>query len=216
MLPVTSHDVSLNSFDSLAPYYDRLARLVFGRAIRSAQLIHLPHLSKAKSVLILGGGTGWILPHLLRASAVAHVTYIEASARMIALSRNSIPENARDRITFVHGTEDTLQPGNCFDAVIINFFADMFTDPELVGLVRQLKKLVNNDGYILCTDFVNDRWWQRAMLKAMYLFFRLTTKLDTRQLAPWRSIITAGGFQRLQSQTFWRRFIWSELYQKTS
>jgi tRNA (cmo5U34)-methyltransferase len=50
-------------FDRLAPFYDSLARLIIGKGIKQSQLHFLNHLrGQNQGVLVLGGGTGWILP----------------------------------------------------------------------------------------------------------------------------------------------------------
>ncbi|MEZ4686196.1 MAG: hypothetical protein R3B47_09055 [Bacteroidia bacterium] len=52
------------SFNRLAPVYDFLASLVFGNRIRQAQRWLLDFIPEGSSILILGGGTGWILEEL--------------------------------------------------------------------------------------------------------------------------------------------------------
>ena len=46
------------SFDRVAPYYDRLARLVFGGSIRRAQRHFLSQVPAAARVLLVGGAPG--------------------------------------------------------------------------------------------------------------------------------------------------------------
>jgi ubiquinone/menaquinone biosynthesis C-methylase UbiE len=77
---------ALNSFDRIAPVYDRLADIVFGTAILDAQRTHLHALNDAREILILGGGTGRLLRDLLGQNAKSRVTYVEASQRMIELA----------------------------------------------------------------------------------------------------------------------------------
>jgi len=205
---------TLNSFDRIAPVYDRLAGMVFGTAIQDAQRAHLDALSTAREILILGGGTGWLLKDLLQRNLSARITYLEASQRMIDQARKSLMDADRLRVAFVHGTEEWLLEENRFDAVIINFFADMFTAPELVKILQRLDLVLRPGGQLLCTDFVDDVRWQRALLSAMYTFFKVTAGLRNHQLAPWRKLIPDEGFERLRSKTFWKGFICSEVYRK--
>jgi ubiquinone/menaquinone biosynthesis C-methylase UbiE len=205
---------TLNSFDFVAPYYDRLAGLVFGSSIKDAQRAHLPEIKQGATILILGGGTGWILSDLLKINDSANIIYVEASARMILLARENVSSGDSHRVTFIHGTETTLDSAEQFDAVIINFFADMFTPGDLTRIVQRLETLLKADGVLICTDFVNDARWHRVMLKVMYTFFRVATRLQTRDLPHWRDIITTQYFRRVRSAAFRSRFILSELYQK--
>ncbi len=78
------------SFDWIAPYYDWLTRLVFGRSIRRAQRHFLGQIPPGARVLVVGGGTGWLLVDLLKRPAVTHVTYLEASAVMLRLAQQKV------------------------------------------------------------------------------------------------------------------------------
>jgi ubiquinone/menaquinone biosynthesis C-methylase UbiE len=202
----------LNNFDYIAPVYDRLASLVYGKAIKDAQRVHLPSLITARSILIVGGGTGWLLKDVLELNPDSRITYLEASAKMLALSRKGIQDVDAKRVTFIHGTEVILSQSAQFDTIIANFYLDLFTPAELSGVIIRLKHTLLADGQLVCTDFVNHTVWQRMLLGVMYGFFRLTTGLQNQQLAPWRDEVEAQGFQRVQSRSFWNAFIYSELF----
>ncbi|MEP5106138.1 MAG: methyltransferase type 12, partial [Ekhidna sp.] len=51
----------VNDFDFVAPIYDRLSKLVFGKSLIKAQAYHLKVIGDKDRVLILGGGTGKLL-----------------------------------------------------------------------------------------------------------------------------------------------------------
>lgn len=192
--------------------YDRLARLVYGKAIREAQRVHLPLLRSARNVLIVGGGTGWLLRDVLELDPAVRIVYVEASGKMLELSRKCIQNTDSNRVTFVHGTELTLEDLPQFDAIIANFYLDLFTSMELSDVLARLKRTLRPNAKMLCTDFVNNTWWQGALLSIMYRFFRLTTGLQNKQLPAWRSGVEAQGFQRVSSRSFWNGFILSELF----
>lgn len=206
---------TLNSFDPVAPFYDRLARLVFGSTIRDAQLVHLPDIKQASTILILGGGTGWILKDLLNMNRSGNIVYVEASAKMILLAKQNVPFADRHRVTFMHATHDSLNEIATYDAVIINFFADMFTTVELTQIIQRLRTLIASDGILICTDFVSDSTAHKMLLEIMYTFFRVATGLRTKKLPPWRDIIMNEQFRRVRTTAFWRYFIVSELYQRS-
>ncbi|MEJ1239126.1 class I SAM-dependent methyltransferase [Chryseolinea sp. T2] len=204
----------LNSYESIAGVYDRLARMVYGSAIRKSQLVHLKELKQSNEILILGGGTGWFLEELLKVNSSATVLYLEASEKMIAMAKKKISDADSRRVSFVHGTEKAVFQIDHFDAVVINFFADMFPSDELYQVIGRLRDVLKPGGRLLCTDFVNDTAWQAMLLRVMYIFFGMATGLTTKRLAPWRSIIAELGFKRLCSSAFWGSFIFSELYKK--
>jgi ubiquinone/menaquinone biosynthesis C-methylase UbiE len=206
----------LNSYDRIAAVYDRLAGIVFGSAIRDAQRLHLGALKNAHEVLIVGGGTGWLLADVLSLHPQVRVTYVEASERMIGLARKQISDADRPRVDFIHSTHEMLSQPAAFDAVIINFFVDMFTTDALAEIIARLNVVLRREGQLLCTDFVDDRGWQRMFLKVMYGFFRLATGLRNQRLAPWRKIIADSGFELVESSLFWSGFICSQRFRKIS
>ena len=67
-----------NNFNTIAPVYDFLAKMVFGRSLERAQAAFLSDLEtkvKAK-VLIVGGGTGKVL-ELLPEGLDLQIDYVE-------------------------------------------------------------------------------------------------------------------------------------------
>ncbi|WP_141765680.1 class I SAM-dependent methyltransferase, partial [Hymenobacter coccineus] len=97
------------NFDRIAWCYDALAGLVFGGSLRAAQRAALDGLpAGAPRVLILGGGTGWVLGEVLRRRPGATVLYLEASGPMLARAtarlRRERPE-AAGQVEFRVGTE---------------------------------------------------------------------------------------------------------------
>ncbi|HEY9047693.1 MAG TPA: class I SAM-dependent methyltransferase, partial [Ohtaekwangia sp.] len=70
------------SFDSIAPVYDMLSRIVFGRSMVKSQRHFLKYIPAEASVLILGGGTGWIIQELFAVNNTCTIVYVEASQKM--------------------------------------------------------------------------------------------------------------------------------------
>ncbi len=52
---------TMNGFNRIAGVYDFLAKLVFGKHIRRSQEHFLKMVIQQNKVLVLGGGSGWIL-----------------------------------------------------------------------------------------------------------------------------------------------------------
>ena len=73
-----------SSFSLVAPFYDQLAYLVFGRAIKiSTTKNYKIYTAPESQVLIIGGGTGWILKELLQQTSCKSIVYLEASDKML-------------------------------------------------------------------------------------------------------------------------------------
>ena len=77
-------------FDLIAPYYDSLARLVFGDSIRHCQLEYLDKIPPGAQVLILGGGTGWLLGELMKINPSCRVWYLESSIKMLEMTKGKV------------------------------------------------------------------------------------------------------------------------------
>ncbi len=207
---------TLDGFDAISPVYDGLARMVFGRSIRNAQLNYLEEIREARCILIIGGGSGWLLEEVLKINKNGTVWFVEASSRMIALARKKCKGSEGQRVRYVHGTEASLPSEPTFDAAITNFFFDLFPEERLQTVLGLLKISLTPNAILLATDFVKtDRRWQRLMLSVMYFFFRVTAGIEARQLPLWEMQLKAGGFRQVKAASFYRRFIRSGVYVTT-
>src|SRR5258708_1136346 len=97
--------------------------------MNAAQQYFLGNIREHAKVLILGGGSGWLLANLLRLRQNCEVWYIDASEKMIALSRQK--NKPEYRVHFIHGTELDIPLTIQFDVVITNFYFDLFTNHQL-------------------------------------------------------------------------------------
>jgi len=192
----TSH--SNLGFEQAAWFYDGLSRLVFGKALLRAQAVVLDQLPPgALRLLVLGGGSGWVLTELLRRRPQAAVFYLEASPAMLQRARTRLrrycPE-AEAQVSFCLGTDELLPPQPAFDAVITFFVLDCLTGNEFAAALPRLYASLRPGGTWLVADFTPPRrWWQHALLAAMYWFFRLTTGLRARELPPYPRALASLG-----------------------
>jgi len=199
-----------NGFDPVAGYYDQLVNLVFGKSMRRAQLNYLHKISKSSTILVLGGGTGNWLSELLRINSNCKITYIDQSARMIALAR--INSNNSDRIEFRIGTEDVITETNYFDAIIMYCYLDLFPDKILTEVVSKIRNSSRVGSRWLIVDFVSGPCWQILLLYVMYRFFRFTTGLSNQQLPDWKRILEQNKLTKTDEQFFYMDFISSSCW----
>lgn len=220
-----SINTTRTNFDWIAPVYDALAFLVFGRALQKAQLSLLsqplagsdPVFRTGASVLMVGGGTGWLLEQLLRQYQPARVLYLEQSARMSALaSRRLLKSGVVGVVEFRVGDETALAPNEHFDVIITPFVLDLFTEQALTThLIPKLLGTLNQHGSWLITDFVRtNRWWQQALLWSMIRFFRLTAGISTTALADWQACLLNTGLRRRQQQRWVSGMVASEIWER--
>ena len=215
------------NFDRVAPVYDFLT-LVFGGNIRRAQQYYLAKIPQNAHILIIGGGTGWILEDiLLLKKKLRHITYLEASAKMLGLAKrkhknfkSSHPEKHLPIIEWIKGTEKDIPPNHFYDVIITNFFLDLFEQTALFEVMKKLSSLLRQEGTWLFADFsiaekTTDAWWQRILIKSMYLFFKITCNLQTNELPAIEQAFQLSGFKKVNSKSFFRNIIVSQVYRKT-
>lgn len=189
-------------FGPVAFFYDALAGLVFGGALRRAQratlAAGLPS-GPAPRVLVLGGGAGWVLSEIWRQRPQAQVLYLEVSAAMLArtqarLRRHPAPPGAT--VELRQGTEASLAPTERFDVIITFFVLDCFPAPALPGALARLQAARQPGAPWLVADFrPARRGWRRGLLGLMYWFFGFTVGLRARQMPPWPAELAALGLR---------------------
>ncbi|AKQ44681.1 hypothetical protein TH63_02035 [Rufibacter radiotolerans] len=212
---------SLSSFDFIAPVYDALAGVVFKDSQKKAQCRFLSKIPDGATVLVLGGGTGWLLPELFKKSNPKQVLYLEASNAMLEKARRRVrglPESSR--IEFRLGTELALLPQEKFHVIITPFVLDLFTEQEVTAMVQRLSQALMPQGQWLHTDFflspnLFQKAWQKPLLWAMYRFFRLVSGISGTGLSPMEEIFRQAGFVPLRQAFFFHCFIKAQLWQKS-
>ncbi|WP_185280792.1 class I SAM-dependent methyltransferase [Hymenobacter sp. NBH84] len=202
----------LKGFDYVAPFYDALAQLVFGRALRRTQQAALAGLPVGTPrVLIIGGGTGWILGDIWRQCPQARVLYLEASSQMLVQARawqhRHQPQRAI-QVEFRLGTEAALRPAEQFDAVLTFFFLDLFAPNQLQRVVQQLNTVRRSGAPWLLADFTTPtRWWHHGLLALMYRFFQLTTGISARALPSMHEALAQVGLRPQHKAFFFGRMM---------
>jgi ubiquinone/menaquinone biosynthesis C-methylase UbiE len=201
----------MSGFDYVAPLYDSLARLVFGKSIVDAQTYFLNQIPPHARVLILGGGTGWLLERLLRAEPTCFVWYVEKSSKMIERSRKRKTDN---RVYFIHGTEENIPADLKFDVIITNFYLDLFLDSTLQHIMQHIHLYTLPTTRWLVSEFVNSgKWWHRWLLKVMYFFFRMVCNIEANQLPPWHQQMQRGWVE-INAGLWYGNFIRSNVWQR--
>jgi len=199
-------------FNSIAKYYDRLARLVFSKSIVQAQTCFLNRIPPSSHVLVVGGGTGWWMNDFLRSNPTCTICFVEESSEMIRLAKSATKED--HRITFRLGTHDSISECDEFDVVITSFFLDIFSDNELRAVVNKIDTSAKPRALWLVTDFVETKWWHSIMLIVMYGFFRLTTGLKNQKLPDWHAALGQAQLAEVDTRLFSKGFIKSVVCSK--
>ena len=210
------------SFDRVAWIYDFLAGMVFGRAIRRSQTVHLSDLPKGGKVLIVGGGTGWILIEILKHLHPDQVIYIDSSPEMIYKTRKKLARKRpqdQGKVHLVVGPLREYLPAEPMDLVITNFFLDVLPPDQIWVRMSELKERLVEGGYWHFADFNYPkkgagRQLARILIPFMYFFFRKVAGISARQLPNFGDLFDQLGMTELQEERFYGKLIRSVVYRK--
>jgi ubiquinone/menaquinone biosynthesis C-methylase UbiE len=204
------------NYNNSAWFYDRLSRVVYGRALVNVQVYLLQFVPVTAKVIIVGGGTGWILDELTKLHPSGlKITYVEISAEMMALSRKRNAGN--NEVVFINdAVENVSLPGD-FDVVITPFLFDNFTDVTLPGIFGHIAALIKPDGIWLNADFqLTNKWWQAVLLKTMLLFFKILCAIEASKLPAIDAQFEKHGYKIVDERLFFGDFVVGRLYKKIS
>lgn len=201
-------------YDNTTWFYERLSKLVFGNVQVKAQNYFLNHIAPNSTILIIGGGTGQILESIshIHASGL-NITYVEISPKMMALSRKR--NTGQNEVEFITGDIVHIAFTQKFDAVITAFLFDNFADEDMATTFPLIDQWVKPRGLWLDTDFqLTGSFWQKLMLKTMYLFFKLMKAVNVAKLPDTPTFFKQHGYTVCCAKEFYGRFICSRLYKK--
>lgn len=163
-------------------------------------------------ILILGGGTGWILEELQKCDATSTIWYVEISSAMMKRAQHW---KVMNDVHFILGTEEMIPPGLVFDVVITNFYLDLFSDDKLKWVVQHINRHTSSPTTWLVADFIDGKiWWQRLMLKTMYLFFNVVCDIQAKQLPHWHKRLEEQGWKEIHGKFWYGTFIKSTLWKR--
>ena len=161
----------------------------------------------------MGGGTGWILDEIIARQPEVHIDYVEASEKMITLS--AMRPIDYSCINLIHGDESQIPQNQPYDIVITNFFLDVFEEQRLIAVLRILNSVLSPNGVLICSDFQkSEKFHQRVLLKAMHLFFRLSSNMDSKNLKDLHKHIQHNGFKLKQQAMGYDGLLFSNVYTK--
>lgn len=196
-----------SNYDNSAWFYDGLSKLFYGKALINAQVYLLPFIKPNSNILIVGGGTGWILEELAKIHPSGlKITYVEIAANMIALSKKrAVGDN---EVIFINSPVEDVPFVEKFDVIITPFLFDNFTEDTLQKVFDHLHPLLKTDGLWLNTDFqLTGKWWQNVMLKAMFMFFKIICGIETSVLPDINKQFEQCGYEAIAQKTFYEDFV---------
>lgn len=213
-----NHPSSADSgFDRVGWSYDFLAFLVFGNTLKKAQSAFLDHIPANSRILLIGGGSGWLLKQILLHCSIANLVYIEASSRMLSLSQRNVRSlDTASQVDFRLGNERLILPSDRFDVVITPFFLDLFSHQRLQQEVMpRLSASLQPNGIWLFTDFIpSSHWSHRLLIRTMYWFFGKVANMEARQLPDYASLFNSFYLPQAKAAHFFGKMIETSIWEK--
>lgn len=208
------------NFDLLAPLYDFLAFLVYGRSIKGVQKALIKKISPGKKVLLVGGGTGWLIRELYEQVPPSDLFYVDASAKMIQMSRKVLKKldpSFQQKVNLIQDQFENLVLPTDFDVVICFFFFDLFEKEAFAAVFDQLDNCLKKGGSFLVADFFigKGKNWQRLLVRAMYAFFRVFSQLKNRSLPPVQMAFEEKTYRLIFQKSYFKGFIKGFHWEKT-
>lgn len=198
-----------NDFNTIAPIYDALARIAFGRSLDRAQQSFLSHVEPNAKVLIVGGGTGKILEWLPEGLDL-QIDYVEMSQGMLRKASARVSKD--NQVQFI--CQDIREVRGQYDIIIANFFLDCFSSKDLESILSHLKGLLDPKGKLLVTDFYpTNVWHHKLLIKSMHWFFRTITQLEADQLVDIHEKVKAAELLPVALAFFRSGSVFSAVYQ---
>lgn len=195
----------MNNFNFLAPYYDRISRLVFGDKLLRAETHFLEHISQEDSILILGGGTGALLEHL---PPCKDIDFVEKSVKMI---NRASGRKVSQKVGWINRDFLAFNTSIKYDVVICPFFLDCFAVDELELVIKKIKSLLKPRSILIVADFQRTKS-NKLQLALMHLFFRIFADLGAKSLANIHEIVSTHGFVTEEEKFLHRNRLFSRLY----
>ncbi|MBS9525264.1 class I SAM-dependent methyltransferase [Litoribacter alkaliphilus] len=203
------------NYDPVALIYDGLAALVFLGAIRRSQRSVLNHIPDHTHILIVGGGTGWILQDIAWLQRKdLKVTFVDHSELMIRKAKKQVYQGLE--VEFVQQSVQDLILSKTYDVVLTPFFFDNLTAKEANEAFSNINQSLKPQGIWLHVDFENSRFWHRAFLGLMYKYFSLLCNVQTSSLPPMARYFDESGFEAISNKGFFKGFISARVYKKLS
>jgi SAM-dependent methyltransferase len=203
------------NFDLVAKPYRTLEILAFGRALERCRTHFLPRLLDRRQALVLGDGDGRFLAALLAANPHLEADAVDTSAAMLGLLERRAA--APGRLRTHHTSALTFAPQRTYDLIATHFFLDCLTQPELEALCTRIAPHLTPEALWIVSDFRIPtgpmRWPARALVRSLYLGFRLLTGLRTTALPDHAAALTAAGLTRIAAHYSLAGLLTTELWQ---
>lgn len=197
--------MAVNNFNLIAPFYDGIARLVFGNDLLESQIFFLRKIKSTDSILVLGGGTGSLLEFM---PVCEKVDFVEKSKQMI---KRAARKKCSQSVNFIHADFLTMDINDSYDVIISPFFLDCYSGKNLNLALGKIKDSLAPEGALIVSDFQETKS-NKFQLSIMHIFFRILTNLDAKSLSNIHEIVLLHGFVAKEDFFLHQNRLFSRLY----
>lgn len=195
-----------DAYGFLAPIYQPLSRLVFGRDLIEANRA-FSELGRGKKSLIIGGGDGVAYRNW---DAEYGGEYWDSSPKMAKLAKHNLD-----------GTKFQVNCGKWpgsgkFDVVFLPFVLDTIPEQEIEKIILQIRLCLAPKGKVVVSDFFPPQTFiQMLIQKMMILGFRVLAAHPRKDLPDISKWMNQAGFS-LVNEKIWRKgWIRAQVYEQT-
>jgi SAM-dependent methyltransferase len=198
--------------DLIAPLYWWIEKLGLGRTLERRRRWFLPQLVNSRRALVLGDGDGRFLRELLHRNSHLRADYVDLSKRMLELAQGRA---GTSQVTYLHADALTVQfPRGEYDLIATHFFFDCFDGQALDVLIANIAKASTPGAQWVVSEFCVNSFSARVLVRALYLFFRITTGLKVRKLSDHRPSMRLHGFRMIGASHSAGGLVVSELWER--
>lgn len=202
----------VNNYDSLARYYDFLAKLISFNLIAKSQSYYLDQLADVKRCLILGGGTASCMNQLLTRNTDLEICYVDNSQKMRQIAKKNLDGQHDNRVTF---KDELSQVQGNFDAVLLFYYLDLYDSPTLKLELSKIDGYLTRKAKILVADFLpSQSVFSKLYHWAVIAFINKTTNGNLKQFQDYDHIIKQTCNWKSLKQKRLSAFYFSAIYEK--
>jgi ubiquinone/menaquinone biosynthesis C-methylase UbiE len=207
------------NFNRIAPYFERLEKMVFRNQMQSCRTVYLSDLPPLQKIAVIGEGDGRFLLELLKQTNCPEVHYIDSSQVMLQLAESRVHQQLPEALSRVCFNQLDLacesMPDENYDLIATNFFLDVFDERTLPECISKIGKSCSPHAIWLYADFQVSggklkQWRANVWLKTMYLFFKVVARIQAPALIDPSPLLDAHGFQLIKQTEFARGLMRAE------
>ncbi len=178
-------------YDRVATFYDALVapyEWIGGRRLAVRAIGEL-NLRPGDTVVDLGTGTGWNVPHLARAvGRTGTVIGVDLSPAMLQRARQRVDRSELTAtVELMHADISNYEPPADTKAIISTFAIEML--PDYTDVIARLTTDLPDEGRIAVTGMRNPNRWPQWLIRIGSLLMRpFGVNEDYRDFRPWEAI----------------------------